>query len=369
MTTRRILALALVGAVSLPVAYFLGARAQQPPAPTAAQLSPQAVVLSPAARERVNAVLDGVSRFQLLAFADYRLALARYAAPNVVERFRNLDHHVWPEGSRQFGWSYFMHVSAPVVGGAEGETPLVAFYNPWVDFFLITAWEITGGGPRMIDAELLIGDWIRKRGSLPFDFTPSWLRGNVFRPAALGIAVAEALRAFETVFPPGEVIREWRQRLPGLESTRILVDQNYVAAGHHLPSTLLALDAFNNPAPGEDQRLAPLRSAVEEALRLATSGQLPRLLQSATDTLPATRTLLLDKARVIFDSLRVVAVIADPEASLVFLVPLSRGEFCVSFLLTPQGGRPRLSRIDVVDYATMFAMRADAVSAKESAPR
>jgi hypothetical protein len=304
-----------------------------------------------------------VSKFRLAAFSDYRLGLALYGTPRVMERFQDLDHYAWPAGSPRVGWAQFLRVSVLMVGAAEGPVPLVAFYNPWVDLFLLTAWEVVDGGVRVIDAELLIGDWVRKRGQLPFDFTPAWLRGGVFRPAAVGMAVADALRAFEALFPTSDAIADWRSRLPGLQSPRLLVDHNYLVAGHHLVESMLGLDAFASATDGEDPRLVGIRAAVEDALSLAAQGRVQSLLQSASDTLPATQKTLGELPADAFAGLRVAAVVLDKQASLVFLVPQSPPNYFVSLLLEGRGGQPRVSRVDLVAYAAMYAVDAEAPGA------
>jgi hypothetical protein len=153
-----------------------------------------------AAEARADAVLRGVRKFRQVAVMDHEFALSMYAAPRVVEQFRHLDRYVWQAGSPRVGWSYFLHTSVLTAAGADGDTPLVAFYNPWADVFLVTAWQVVDGTPRMIDADLLAGEWIRRLSPPPFDLTPAWRRGDLFRPAALGLAVAESLQAFEALF-------------------------------------------------------------------------------------------------------------------------------------------------------------------------
>jgi hypothetical protein len=305
-----------------------------------------------AAEKRVDALLRGVRKFREVAVMDHELALALYAAPRVVEQFRHLDRYVWPAGSPRVGWSYFLHVSVLTAAGADGDTPLVAFYNPWADVFLVTAWQAMDGTPRMIDADLVAGEWIRRRSPPPFDPTPAWRRGDLFRPAALGLAVAESLQAFEALFPSGA---DWRRALPGLETPRLLIDQNYLVAAHHLLATLLAIDELRTPGDGEDPRLASVRSAVAEARAQGAGGRVRSLVAAATETLPATQRVLLEMPPEVFGALRVVAAIVDADASLVFLAPLSSADYCVSFLLRPQGDRQHVSRIDVVHYAAMYA--------------
>lgn len=306
------------------------------------------------AAERLKKVLRGVFAFRQLAIGDYRKALSEHATEETRKKFESLDRHIWPAISPLIGWSFFMNLSVLTVSGAQGTSPLVAFYHPWTDLYLVTQWETRKGEARMVDAEILMGDWIRNKGKPPFAATPAWLRSDIFRPAALGIAAAEAVKAFEDVFPVASAVQAWRERLSLREHEEALVRYNYAVAAYQLLANLIVIDEYRVAVKEEDPSLTSLRDKTAKVLKLAVDGKMKGLLKSADETLPEVQKILLKMPGETFKTLRVVYIVAGKDASLVFLAPLSNPDYCISFLLKGKAGRQTLKRIDLVYYKGIY---------------
>jgi hypothetical protein len=53
-------------------------------------------------------------------------------------------------------WSYFFSGSIILGGNLESPNPIIAFYNPFLDGVLLTQWDMQGGSPQIIGADLRI---------------------------------------------------------------------------------------------------------------------------------------------------------------------------------------------------------------------
>jgi len=317
------------------------------------------------AAERLKKVLRGVFVFRQLAIGDYRKALSEHATEETRKKFEFLNRHIWPAISPAIGWSFFMNLSVLTVGGAQGTSPLVAFYHPWTDLYLVTQWETRKGEARMVDAEILMGDWIRKKGKLPFEATPAWLRSDLFGPAALGVTVAESVKAFEDVFPVASAVQAWRERLSLREHNEVLVGYNYAVAAYQLLANLIVIDEYRVAVKEEDPSLTSLRDKTTKALKMAVDGKMKTLLKSADETLPEIQKILLGMPRETFKTLRPVYIVPGKDASLVFLAPLSNPDYCISFLLKGKAGRQTLKRIDLVYYEGIYKNVIQEVSSRQ----
>jgi hypothetical protein len=103
-------------------------------------------------------------------------ATRNFATPDVQAFMDRLNRDLWTLTKSRVGWSFLLNTSVAVVGGAAKPGPLVAFYNPWCDLFLVTEWTQARGEWRISDAELLLGDWVRRGGEFPMTPKPLWLR-------------------------------------------------------------------------------------------------------------------------------------------------------------------------------------------------
>lgn len=170
----------------------------------------------PAAKTAEQELLESVARFRLECLGDYGNALTAHADAYVASEFKQFDEAVWPATRPAFGWSFFFNSALICPGAArEAGTP-VAFYHPWSDVFLVTAWTRDASGWKLNDAEVLMGDFIRKRGRPPFEPMRLWMQEDTYRPVAVGMATAESLLAFERIFREGPTDGTWRSVLPGL---------------------------------------------------------------------------------------------------------------------------------------------------------
>jgi hypothetical protein len=296
---------------------------------------------------------DAAALFRNAALIDYRRALAEFASSDVLDQFRQLDENVWVDVDPRIGWSYFVNVSIVTLAGAESERPLVAFYNPWCDVFLITAWQMQGEVPQIADAELIMGDWVRTPGQFPSQPVPQWLRGTFYKPAALGLSAAESIAAFRSVFAHSDG-GSWRRQLPGIDDEATRVEFNYAGVALLLADGIDRVDVFRQASPDEDPRLATLRQETRKTLALAASGKIKDALSSLPDVSTEVRQALEATPPDSFKTLAVVSTVLSRDRSVVFLAPAFNADLCLALVFEDGSDGLSLRRIDLVCFEAIY---------------
>ena len=301
---------------------------------------------------RVTRLLTVVQRFKDIMLTDPEKALGLYADREAIRKFSELNDHLWLETTPRIGWTYFMSVAVHAVGNAKSRQPLVAFYNPFSDIFLLTAWEVDTELPRLVDAEVIMGDWMRTE-SPTLSLVPFWLRKDSYKPAALGSSVAETITAFEQIFPT-ESDTHWRKRLLVLEDRQLLADINYPAAAIMLFHSLENIHELRTAGPKENPHLASCRERTIASVGSAALGHINQLLVSADETLLESQVILKNLRPEWFRTLEVVAVMTGKDGCLVFLSQVLDTTGTLSLFFGGKGDKLVLKRIDVVDYIGFY---------------
>jgi hypothetical protein len=299
-------------------------------------------------------ILNDVMEFRRMALSDYKEALTKFGSLKVVDKFKEFDKYLWPVTNPRLSWSYFFNVSVYAFGDVSKKNQVVGFYHPWSDVFLVMDWKLEKGDNAVIqDAEVVVGDWIRNNGNLPFDPIPAWLRKNQFKVTSLGIATAEAVRAFEKLFnlTEGNV---FRNTISSIKDKELLEDPNYYYAAAALLNNLIKIENFGSPGIEEDKNLTSLRKETNKVNELAAQGRWNQIFSSANYTLPETKEMLKKMPSEIFKSLKVVDFYLGNEDGLVFLVPVVDSGYCLSFLYKGKGGKYNIKRIDIVNFSEFY---------------
>ena len=303
---------------------------------------------------RIEQILPAMREFRRTAALDEQQAIARFASPAGARRFADMDRRIWGKADRKLGWTYFMSMAVTTLGAPGAERPLIAYYHPWSDVFLITAWRVESGRAVIDDAQFVPGDWVRNRGAPPFDVRPLWLRGQDYLPLAAGRAVARSVRAFEETFA-GWAGTDWRSVIagPGANgAARNLVEPMSAAM---LNSTLAHAARLSVPSPGEPADRAALRASTARVLGMFEQGRVQQALAALPDTLPEARLALRRIAPATFADLLVAAGFAGTRAGNVCLASGSGGDYaiCITFRRGAEGYEPQ--RADIVYYPTIYS--------------
>lgn len=310
-----------------------------------------AVNLDQATTVRLQKLVPAILDFRQMSLFDYRKALQQYATPETIKHFDTIDKKIWGMRPAKDGWSYFMTVSAYVFGGIKGDKPIVGFYNPWVDLFLITAWEVHDDTVRMIDAELLTGDLLREGKTI--NTVPHWLRINQFKPAALGLSVAASIQSFEKHFPV-EPISDWRKKPRALSRKLARKNIDYSTAAQMLVDNFSVVLRFHCALKDENPRITSARSRMKEFVKKASAGQIEQLIKAAAGTMAEQRKVLEQLPPSWYKELNVVSAVVSDRATLVFLAPTYSPGACLSLLLKGEPQTQKIVRIDFVYYQGIY---------------
>jgi hypothetical protein len=294
-------------------------------------------------------VWDAVLMFRQLVLKDYQQALKACASDKGCEQFKALDEAVWAGIDPVAGWSFFMNTSVLTVALANGPRALIAFYHPFSDVFLLTAWEVRQGRGFMTEAEIFMGDWIRGRASPPFDTTPLWRRGNIFLPASLGQAVADSVKSLEAAFR-GWTGSDWRGRIGAAPEGIRMEDLNHTCAALMLAQSLQVVDRFVVAESGESEMLGALRLGLAMMMKQIGSGDLEKVLNSADMSLPSMKSILRRMPIDAFRQMFVISTVVGTEEAIAFMAPPNNADYCLSFYFSGSPDEIRLRRVDIVYY-------------------
>jgi hypothetical protein len=293
-----------------------------------------------------------VTRFKEIARTDFDKALMMFGSEEARHRLWAIDQLLWEPEQSEVAWLFFFSSAVHVVSGQTGRFPLVGFYNPFSDIFLITVWTpAQWGGHTMVDVEMLMGDWVRDDNDR-LDPAPLWLRSAMHRPAALGVSVAESLLAFERVFATATP-DNWRRQLAILRNEPALSGINYPGVALMLTNHLLTLSMFIDPGT-QIKVFSACRQRTIETVAQAVEGKIATLLAGAENTLPATRQSLTDANPQWFKGLKVAGVVTDSEGCLVFLSPVEVITGSLALFFSHLQDRCTLQRIDYIDYQNFY---------------
>jgi hypothetical protein len=301
--------------------------------------------------QRLTPLMYSADRFKEVASTDYVKALLTFTTESGMQQMDLIDSILYENEQSQLSWMLFFNSAVHIIGGKAGDFPLIGYYNPYSDTLLITAWVKVDGLYKIVDAEMIMGDWVRDR-SEALDYTPQWLREPRHRPAELGLSLARTMLAFERVFGNAE-IKDWRSHLKILKSPKLLLDINYPAVAVMTNNHLLNVLGFSNPERS-DHRLHSCNRLTGEHVTLAISGDIGRTLSMADSTLSDTAQTLKSIPSEWFSSLKVANALTDNEGCLVMLSPTKNTTASISIFFKGSGQTLSPQRIDLIDYQQFY---------------
>jgi pSer/pThr/pTyr-binding forkhead associated (FHA) protein len=309
------------------------------------------------AREQEATAGRGASAFRRQAARDYRQALASAATPEAARAWREGDDALWPVTRPAVGWAWFFDTSLVCVGGPASGGTVVGFYNPWADVLVVTLWQPDRSqGARLAEAEVVLGEYFRRRGQKPFEARPLWMRRDVYRPAAVGIATAETLRAFEAVFRPTGLSRyspwrsPWRTMLAGLDD-RDRLAANRFAAGLVLADSLATLAPLFRAA---DQTPGSVRFCLAAAFARARRSGCRALADGASETPAESLRALSALPSGRLAQFKPASFVAGPNRSVLLLTDGESPDLFLGLLIATRGGVSRVARVDLLSFQGFY---------------
>jgi hypothetical protein len=304
-------------------------------------------------KDREMLLSQAVLSLRQTGLQDIRPALDQFATPEAAAKFAGFNQKIWDFADPKVGWSYFLNTSIIALGNASGKEPVVAFYHPWSDVFLLTSWKVDQNGPKITDAEMLMGDFVRRGGAMPLDPSPLWVRARMFKPLAVGLEAGQSVRAFETLYPAA-IKGGWREQIPNLDDRELVEELNYAGASLLLARNVAEIQEFSVAGKPDDARLGAIRKETARLLDAGRKGKLEAILKGADETIPAAKNALLQIPPGTFATYQPVSFLLGEDACVVFLAPTGSADYFVSCIFKGKGAKQKLARLDLVSYAVMY---------------
>lgn len=302
---------------------------------------------------QLSRMLVSVNAFKSMAQTNYADAFLLFSKGQGMEKLHEMDKNSWTVPQSQAGWTLFFNAAIQVHADKTGKSPLIGFYNPYSDLFLIGVWESDDGLYQMTDAELLLGDWLRVDNK-ELDIAAQWLRGPAYRPQALAQSVAETILSFEQVF--ASVTRaDWRSKLAILTDSFLQEGFNSPIATIRLQQQFENVTAFANAEPGH-ALVARFRNATIDVIDEIVGQGIESVLATADETVTNTAEVLQAASPEWFDELRVAAVVTDEMTGLVFLAPTKQTRVSLVFRFEGGASARHIKRFDLIDYQYGYEM-------------
>lgn len=356
-------------AVGIGVVFWLFGSGRDSPREVRAQDSTAAAEMAtaPAATPPADAESDAVLQRLWYAIVDLRNQCAvegaggwdRFLAPEARGQLDAISRQVWQDDA-DLGWSYFFGRSLFEIARPTSPNPLVGFYHPWSDVWMLLEWQ-TQPEVKVTSVEFVCGEWLRRRGEPPLDPRADWLRRDGFRVEQLARAAIDNLDEFNRLAYGKPA---WREALR-LEEHKQLIEAVILPAaavrllGACLRADELALgtDAFEE-SQGPPPVLVRLIESCRRFLAAGRDGKAGFFIDLAAGTSPAAAELLQEMPADAFAQLVAVYWLADDQWAQAYLVPDHNPDFCLALTYKQADGRLQLARIDLVHFPSVAAVMA-----------
>ena len=278
----------------------------------------------------------------------------RFVDRTVRHQLADLGPQLWGDDSDD-GWSYFFSLALFDIGRPTTAAPVVGFFHPWCDVWVLTEWRIDDEA-RIANVEIVTGEWLRRRGQPPFDLRPDWLRRDGFRVEQLARATVESIQAFDRIMLDKT---PWRGALrladdpdPAIAEMR---DVDHDVAALLLTTGCLRYGELASGDPDPEQPLLEhVSSMMQQFLAAGRKGTLGEIVASAKGTEPATAKIVRDLPKQLFHYLSPVYWVADQKRGIAFLVPSTNPDYCVAITGDWAGDEMHVSRVDIVSFPASF---------------
>lgn len=297
-----------------------------------------------------RAFAQAALRFRFQAISSFDAAVQACAEPSGKAALARIGEALWPVTDPGPGWSQLLGTSLVCLGSGRGDTRVAAYYHPWSDVFLMTTWSLpAGGSPRLTDAEMLMGDCVRRGGEAPLDGGWHWKDGRTYPPFAIGQSAASTVAAFDQRFrAEGRAGGSWQDAIPGLRDTARQEGNRY-GAGVLVMRNLAEMAPLLDPSAADPVARA-VRTRLTGIVPLLQAGRFPEVVREARQTLPEASASLRSLTADDWKRFRVAAYWASERSAIVALSKLDQTDRYLALVFTIELGAARLQRIDTLSF-------------------
>lgn len=168
------------------------------------------------APEYIHDLMISAVSFRKSILTNYAETLGQYVSTDILPWFNQFGNNLWAGIPPEMVWQRLFLDSQILITNIKN-SPLVIYYSVWPDVYIITEWQMAKGVPKIIDAEIVSGDYFRLSRSEDIKSTPLWSRSTPYLLSSIGSSVSVSLKEADAVFLDN-ISRNWR-RVGGLEDT------------------------------------------------------------------------------------------------------------------------------------------------------
>ncbi len=295
-------------------------------------------------------ILLSATSFRSSVLNNYKASLDKYASIKIKSWFKSIDDEWWQVIPGGMVWQRLM-LDAQMLYTNISNNPLVLYYSVWSDIYLITEWKVMEGEAKIIDAEIVSGDFFRLSQDDEVHSTPLWSRSSPYLLNAITESIVVSLNKANEVFLKSEDMN-WRG-VGGLEdplnNNRLLASKSI--AKNNILSNFYNIMRFN----GDDEtKISSIRFNIYYLLASVSSGRLDEFLAGENTSL---NNAVKDYLQIVKDIKKVgiVAHVEIKEGSWVFIVFSESPYIVLAVLLNKDAnGSHKISQIEAINYAGAY---------------
>ncbi len=305
----------------------------------------------------IQELTPALAAFRQAAIADPQAAFGQYAVRSAATQINELGGTLCPHSDPTLGWQFFFGTAVGAMTSLNEKTALTMLYCPWADVALLCEWSSVDGTPKISDAELIVGDNLRK-AKQP-DALPLWRRdGTVPPPLANVVATSDTVKAFLDIYGKKSLFKaaDWRSKLPNMK-TKNQIDINRSTAGNWFTQMLASISLFFN-----EPTFAPLKSSMDAVRQMLLDGRTADVLAMAAETSMESRAILTE-VPLDWRKATMTSLVADPKNAFVFMADFDNPEYfaCFWFAMSEDAQQATLKRIDFLGH-TLSREQVDAIA-------
>lgn len=298
-------------------------------------------------------ILLSANHFRSSLLDDYYASLIQYASPDVIVWFSSTNNQWWPDIPDGLAWQRFLFDAQILFTNLDSD-PLAIYYSVWSDAYLITEWKTIAGKAKIVDVEIVSGDFLRKDDFKGLLTTPYWQRKPLLVRNAIEQSVTQSMLEADQVFINNRN-DNWRE-LIGLKafvSNGKLADSKTIVKGNILSNLGRYLN-FHNSSKDESEA-NNIKEVVSDLLFSFSLGRRATFISK-------NKILLDDDAKEFLEGLEsdlfiqaeVVTVVQKSEGPLLFIAFKDKSHLLMLVHLSSDKGKHKPKKIEFIDYLRAY---------------
>lgn len=280
---------------------------------------------------------------------NYVEALKKFVSPEIVSWFSRINNKWWKDVPFEMVWRRILIDSQLLVVDTKNTTLLI-YYSVWPDVYFITEWKILEGGPEIIDADIVSGDFLRLAKTKKIQDTPLWLRSNKYLLYSLEDSVVFSLKQADKLFY-GKKFTDWR-KFSELTGNNHRLKTSQEIARTNILSNLANVFQFQTL---DKKEFICMRHAVYKLLAKLYMGGIKKYISSCDFKINKdVEQYLYDIEEFSLDNGNIVAHVENQDDALIFISFHEIPQILLSVRIDKSNERCHVNDIEIANYAGAY---------------